>query len=838
MQRDYSFIASIALSLRKRSNFTPSICTLTWRRSSPLKTTQFNAVQLSNQLGDVATNEKYPSNPTDGKPQQKESFFTESALTENDGLLENAELFSKEDAPESGDNSGDIEPGQVQDSLLEGTLVSDSSDKNFLDALSKGWDDLSQFDPDNIPPEPEEQANPESTEGPLDTDLEGQSESENKVVAQEEKDSTKKATKKRGRKPKKQTQSASTATSDITPKGGKRTKKVSKQKEPVIDPQELSEGENELRSTPRWYFVQVKPSCENNVATSIRNLTQSIDGDDIVDVLVPMTKTLKLSKGGSSTEKDERYFPGYILVLMRMDRISYGHLKRIPHVQGFMGDPNDSSMNKDQPFRPPIPVSDLEMRTIFEKINGIDVRARQAKTGFQLNDTIQVLSGSMEGTKGQVVEVKPDLDAVNCKLMLFGRETTVELKLSQIALYSEEDARRDERLERSGNDSNRNIRSEGRKRRVDSSFGKAGKVDYSSANVSSAADDLGQILLDDADDSWDPLAGIEGKGKVRRASGHGGYQNDSMVDETETDEAAMDDDEGFQDIAIMEGDNVNSGGDRQNKFISAEKREGDSGHLFKGIDVETQDDRDDPDGLINSDAELDEFLRMENANDVWASERTSNGNKQFQDKSSKAEGNRAKLGDKKTSGNMEIDPELKMVLDEIDQELEQEESRNESKNRAVSATTRNQFSGDFSKDEFDIDKESESDWLDSMEFPFDIDAAEAEVPPGMEDALKDLKSKKGEGKSKNIGKEVNPDEGDVLLSEFEKHFSADLGDVGEEIITVEGSEDIAQFDPALLETPKSDEDIIEEFRAQKKRKRNTFRTGRQGRKRTPANGKQ
>lgn len=829
MQRDHLFVVSTIQSLQKRTNFTPSICTLTWRRTGPSRTARFAVPELTNKLKDIATSDENLSSSADDKSQLRkdenlpriENPFAQGGAFGNDGASENTGA------------------DQMQDTeSLGGSLLSDSSDKNFLDALSKGWDDLAQFDPDHIPPEPEEQTSVDSTDQVAGEEQDVQPEPEVVADIQEEEVVPKKRTKKRGRKPKKQPQVVNTEASEEKPTGRKGTKREPKGKEPVIDPEELSVGEKELKLTPSWFFVQVKPSCENNVATSIRNLTQSIDGDDILDVLVPMTKTLKLSKGGASKEKDERYFPGYILVLMCMDRISYGHIKRIPHVQGFMGDPNDATMSKDQAFRPPIPVSNVEMRSIFEKIRDVDVKARQAKTGFQLNDVIRVVSGSMEGTKGRVVGVKPDLDVVNCRLMLFGRESLVELNIGQIEHYDEEKARLEDRQSRRADALEQNSNSDWRKRRVDSSFGKVGKVDYSSANVSSAADDLAKILLDDDDDSWDPLANVGGKSKKKRTLDQKDYQNEYAMDDIEADDAQGDEKEGFQDVFFLEDDDDKGGARSKNEFDFAERGKENPDELLDELEFGTPEGDDNLEGLVTSDRELDDFLRMESdADAAWAPELENDNDKRLENVQPRSSRKEIDSKSSKAPKSLEIDPELKLVLDEIDQELNQGESRNEGTKRPGPETTGRNSGVDFMESESDIEEEDEGDWLlDDIKFPFGMEGTEEDMSSAVDDTEGSSKTKKA--KKKNKGQEVDPDSGDVLLSEFEKEFLTGLDDVGEEIVVLDSNEEVAQFDPSLLKAPKSDEEIVEEFKASRKTRGKKSTTGRRGRKRASDSPKQ
>jgi transcription termination/antitermination protein NusG len=153
------------------------------------------------------------------------------------------------------------------------------------------------------------------------------------------------------------------------------------------------------------------------------------------DVLVPTTQIMRLTKGGKSVKKEERMFPGYMLVCMVMDKASYGALTSIPNVQWFMGDPNRDK-KKDQPFRPPVPVSDDEMRSVYDKLKKADAAKPEVKTELRPGDLIAVTVGPYKGSEGTIVTIKPDTDEVRASLRVFNRPTTAELSFSQVRLVT------------------------------------------------------------------------------------------------------------------------------------------------------------------------------------------------------------------------------------------------------------------------------------------------------------------------------------------------------------------------------------------------------------------
>ncbi|PXF47942.1 Transcription termination/antitermination protein NusG [Gracilariopsis chorda] len=300
-------------------------------------------------------------------------------------------------------------------SQTEGVVPFDSMDIGFQEALSKKWDTLDIFDEDGstaTKPKTKTPKQPaDAVEKPIEATVDHltQNEDQSQPVA----DSVKKE----------------------KPKAKKKKPKASKSREEEGDT--VPQGEK-WTSEPRWYFVQVKPGCEQSCAMSIRNMSEAVEEAHILEVLVPTTKIMRLTKGGKAVKKEERFFPGYILVLMAMSRYGYSQILRVPNVQCFMNDPNRDK-KKDQPFRPPLPVKDSEMKTVFEKIKEAESGKPEKKTSVRPGDAVEITSGPHQGVKGRISEVKPDLNIVKTDVVIFGRITAVELEFHQVKVIEEEE---------------------------------------------------------------------------------------------------------------------------------------------------------------------------------------------------------------------------------------------------------------------------------------------------------------------------------------------------------------------------------------------------------------
>ena len=74
----------------------------------------------------------------------------------------------------------------------------------------------------------------------------------------------------------------------------------------------------------------------------------------------------------------------------------------------------------------PLPMSDDEVkRAQLEKVTIDDLKVN-------VGDHINIMSGPLQGFIGEIKEIKLDIEKVKVSVMMFGRETTVELDFAQI----------------------------------------------------------------------------------------------------------------------------------------------------------------------------------------------------------------------------------------------------------------------------------------------------------------------------------------------------------------------------------------------------------------------
>jgi len=167
-----------------------------------------------------------------------------------------------------------------------------------------------------------------------------------------------------------------------------------------------------------WYAIHTYAGYENAVA---RNLKQRIDSlnmnGKIFNVVVPIEKKIKI-KGNKRVEEEEKVYPGYILVDMLVDDESWFIVRNTPRVTGFVG----AGVY-------PVPLTQQEIDFLFSKM---DTSKVTHDVNFVKGDDVKIVDGPFKDLEGKISEIDGEKGKARVMVLMFGRETSVELDLLQI----------------------------------------------------------------------------------------------------------------------------------------------------------------------------------------------------------------------------------------------------------------------------------------------------------------------------------------------------------------------------------------------------------------------
>ena len=174
----------------------------------------------------------------------------------------------------------------------------------------------------------------------------------------------------------------------------------------------------------RWYSVSVLSNFEKKIAEQILQAVEEQGlQDEIEEVLVPTEEVIEIRRGKKVTA-ERRFMPGYVLVRMEMSDRGYHLINSINRVTGFLG-----------PQGRPMPMRDAEVQAILGRVaEGED--APRTLIHFEVGEKVKVNEGPFEDFDGMIEEVDDDNQRLKVSVVIFGRETPVELEYTQVTKQS------------------------------------------------------------------------------------------------------------------------------------------------------------------------------------------------------------------------------------------------------------------------------------------------------------------------------------------------------------------------------------------------------------------
>ena len=169
-----------------------------------------------------------------------------------------------------------------------------------------------------------------------------------------------------------------------------------------------------MSDTAKWYVVHTYSGYENKVATSIENAVENRKLHDLIQEIRVPTETVVEIKDDKKREVERKLFPGYVLVKMVLTDDSWYVVRNIRGVTGFVG-----------PGSKPVPLTDEEVARL-----GVDTG--KVEVNFAVGDSVNVVSGYLDGFIGTVEALDPEKNYVRVVVSMMGKDVPVELELGQV----------------------------------------------------------------------------------------------------------------------------------------------------------------------------------------------------------------------------------------------------------------------------------------------------------------------------------------------------------------------------------------------------------------------
>lgn len=171
----------------------------------------------------------------------------------------------------------------------------------------------------------------------------------------------------------------------------------------------------------RWYVVHAYSGYEKRVAVTLKERIELNGMQDVFgEILVPTENVVEV-KDGKKRKSERKFYPGYVMVQMEMNDVTWHLVNSTPRVMGFIGGSSEA----------PAPLTEKEADAILHRVKEGTERPAQ-KTVFEPGEAIRVTDGPFADFNGTVEKVNYEKNRLQVSVTIFGRSTPVELEFTQV----------------------------------------------------------------------------------------------------------------------------------------------------------------------------------------------------------------------------------------------------------------------------------------------------------------------------------------------------------------------------------------------------------------------
>ena len=161
----------------------------------------------------------------------------------------------------------------------------------------------------------------------------------------------------------------------------------------------------------KWYVIRVASGKEKKTKEAIENELKKNKNESLIsNLLIPTEKTIQIRRG-KKVNVEKNFFPGYIFVETESINEVEANIKYINGVASVLKQP----------------LSDKEIERIQGRSNKKD-----EDVSLVLNEKVKIIDGPFNTFVGTIIELDNSKQKVKVNILIFGRETLLDLTFSQI----------------------------------------------------------------------------------------------------------------------------------------------------------------------------------------------------------------------------------------------------------------------------------------------------------------------------------------------------------------------------------------------------------------------
>ena len=172
-----------------------------------------------------------------------------------------------------------------------------------------------------------------------------------------------------------------------------------------------------------WYAIQTHSGSELTIKRALLSLKEDMADGRIEDVLVPTEDLIEIKKGNKVIVERPLY-SAYVFAKIDLDTALWHAIQSMPKVGRFIGE-----------SKKPSPLREKDIQQIIDKVEKRS--APKPKVSFEEGELLRIKEGSFANFNGNVESFDLTSGMLKLNVLIFGRNTPVEISYTQVERVAE-----------------------------------------------------------------------------------------------------------------------------------------------------------------------------------------------------------------------------------------------------------------------------------------------------------------------------------------------------------------------------------------------------------------
>lgn len=171
----------------------------------------------------------------------------------------------------------------------------------------------------------------------------------------------------------------------------------------------------------KWYVIRAVSGSESSIIGQIKSEAEKRKlSDYFADFYFPAIEKKVTTTTNKQSTRIRSALPGYILICMNMQDVTYNLVRTTQGVIEFLG---IDSKN-------PKPIDEKNFTKMVQVVN--HKQSLESIVSFKVGDQVEIQDGSLKGFRGSIVSIENKSGIANVGVTVFGKELEMQVKFNEI----------------------------------------------------------------------------------------------------------------------------------------------------------------------------------------------------------------------------------------------------------------------------------------------------------------------------------------------------------------------------------------------------------------------